>query len=79
MGYGDFADFIKYSWLFQCFDSSRSGSINDVNFWRGIRDDISPIPLNKVDKTIAAEAGDWIAGNAGMSLNIKEFFIWFRY
>jgi hypothetical protein len=35
--------------------------------------------LNKREKKVNAEAGDWIGGHVGMSLNLKEFYIWFRY
>lgn len=33
MKYGQFAQFIKYSWLFQSYDPKRKGIINDVSFW----------------------------------------------
>jgi hypothetical protein len=31
------------------------------------------------EKSIVAEMGDWIAGLPGVSVNIKELYIWFRY
>lgn len=79
MNYLEFSKFMKYSWLYQSFDKLRKGLINDVNFWDGVRQDISPIPLSSDEKNIVASAGDWIGGMSGMSLNLKQFFIWFRY
>jgi len=71
MNYLEFSKFIKYSWLYQSFDKKRKGIINDVNFWEGMKDDISPVPLNADEKAIVAQAGDWIGGMTGMSLNLK--------
>lgn len=79
MGFNGFSEFVKYSWLFQAFDISRTGLINDLSFYKGTRDDVSPIPLSSTEKSIVAEAGDWLGGNTGMSLNLKEFYVWFRY
>jgi len=44
-----------------------------------MKDDISPIVLNSREKGVVAQAGDWLGGNPGLFLNIKEFYIWFRY
>jgi len=63
---GEFQKFIKYSWLFQCFDEKRLGWINDVNFWSGMKNDVSPIVLNSREKGVVAQAGDWIGANTGM-------------
>jgi len=35
--------------------------------------------LNAGEKDTVAQMGDWIAGLAGMAVNLKEFYIWFRY
>lgn len=42
-----------------------------------MKDDISPIPLNKKEKGIVAQAGDWVGANTGLFLNLKQFFAWF--
>jgi len=35
--------------------------------------------MNKFEKAINTDAADWIGGHPGMTLNLKEFYIFFRW
>lgn len=79
MKYADFAAFWTYSWLFLAFDVNSSGSVDDQEIAAGERNQVAVVPLDSDQLVSQNDLADWIGGKRVVSLNVKQFYDWFRY
>jgi len=78
MKFGDFAAFVKYSWLFLARKNDRD-LLTEEAVMIGTRKHTDPVWLDPVEQDELNSLGDYLAHKRSYEITIKELYAWMRW